>query len=306
MVFFASLSKMLVILCGIGAGYLANRLKIMGGEVDQKFTKLILTITLPAMTVGAVATSEDLPDTRTLLGILLVAAVYYLLAFLAAAVLPPLLGGTAEQKGVWRFALCFSNVGFIGMPVATLFFGGGALIYAVILMLPFNLLSYSFGVRMLTGSAGAFSWKRMLLSPCVVASVIALALSLARIRPPALVGECLAFVGDITVPMSLLIIGSMLAGLPAGQVFASVRLWALTAIRLVGLPVALFLILRLLGTEQVVTQVAVIQMAMPVAANGTMLSLEYGGDTQCMAQATFLTTLLAMVTVPLLASSLLL
>ena len=49
-------------------------------------------------------------------------------------------------------------------------------------------------------------------------------------------------------------------------------------------------------------QVAVIQMAMPVAANGTMLCLEYGGDKHCMAQATFLTTLLAMVTVPLLAT----
>lgn len=306
MVFFMSLSKMLVILCGIGAGYLAHRLGIMGGETDQKFTKLILTITLPAMTVGAVASSEELPDTKTLLGILLVSAVYYALAFLSAAVIPPLLGGTAGQRGVWRFALCFANVGFIGIPVSTLFFGDRALIYAVILMLPFNLLSYSFGTRMLTGGGGDFSWKRLLLSPCVVASVIALALTLARIRPPALVGECLAFVGDITVPMSLLIIGSMLAGLPVGQVFTSARLWILTAIRLVGLPLALYLLLRLMGTEQIVLQVAVIQMAMPVAANGTMLSLEYGGDTQCMAQATFLTTLLALVTVPLLASMILL
>lgn len=305
MVFFMSLSKMLVILCGIAAGYLANRLGIMGGETDQKFSKLILTITLPAMTVGAVATSEELPDTRTLLSILLVAGIYYALAFLAAAVLPPLLGGTAGQKGVWRFALCFSNVGFIGIPVSTLFFGEEALIYAVILMLPFNLLSYGFGALMLTGGIRDFRWKQMV-SPCVVASLIALVLTLARIRPPALMGECLSFVGEITVPMSLLIIGSLLAGLPVGQVFASVRLWALTAIRLVGLPVALYLLLRLLGMEGLVMQVAVVQMAMPVAANGTMLSLEYGGDTRCMAQATFLTTLLAMVTVPLLASSLLL
>lgn len=305
MVFFDSLSKMIVILCGIGAGYLANRLGIMGGEIDQRFTKLILTITLPAMTVGAVATSHDLPDTATMLGILKVAAVFYPLAFLVAAVIPLLLGGPPEQRGVWRFAVCFSNVGFIGIPVSTLFFGEEALIYAVILMLPFNLLSYSFGMLMLTGGIGDFSWKR-LLSPCVVSSFLALVLTLARLRPPALVGECLEFVGDITVPMSLLIIGSLLAGLPMGQVFTSLQLWCLAAVRLLLLPVLLFLLLRLLNTEHIVLQVAVIQMAMPVAANGTMLCMEYGGDQHCMAQATFLTTLLAMVTVPLLASVLLL
>ncbi len=301
MVFFESLSKMVVILCGIGAGYLANKLGIMGGEMDQRVTKLILTITLPAMTIGAVATSQDLPDTATLLGILKVAAVFYGLAFLLAFLLPRLLGGTAAQKSVWRFAICFSNVGFIGIPVSVLFFGEEAMIYAVILMLPFNLLSYSFGTLMLTGGIRDFSWKRML-SPCVVASFLALVLTLARVRPPALVGECLAFVGDITVPMSLLIIGSLLAGLPVGQVFASGRLWGLAAIRLLVLPLLLWGLLRVLGAEELVMQVAVIQMAMPVAANGTMLCLEYGGDKHCMAQATFLTTLLAMVTVPLLAT----
>lgn len=305
MVFLNSLSKMLVILCGIGTGYLANRLGILGGEVDRRITKLILTITLPAMSVGAVASSQDLPDTSTLLGILKVSAVFYALAFLTAAAVPYLLGGTPEQRGVWRFAVSFANVGFIGIPVCTLFFGEEALIYAVILMLPFNVLSYSFGTLMLTGGIRNFQLKR-LFTPCVTASLLALVLTLARVRPPAVVGDCLNFVGDITTPMSLLIIGSLLAGLPMGQVFASPRLWGLSALRLAALPVALFLILKGLGTETLVAQVAVTQMAMPVAANGTMLCLEYGGDQDCMAQATFLTTLLSMVTVPVLVSALLL
>lgn len=305
MVILSSLSKMLVILCGIGAGYLANRLKILGGEVDRRMTKLILTITLPAMTLGAVSTSQDLPEPAALLGILKVAALYYGLAFLTAALAPWVLGGTPGQRGVWRFAVTFSNVGFMGIPVCTLFFGEASLIYAVILMLPFNVLSYSLGTLMLTGGLKDFSLRR-LLSPCVLASLLALALTLGRVRPPAVVGECLAFVGDITTPMSLLIIGSLLAGQSIGQVFASPRLWGLAAIRLAALPVGLFAILRALGTDPLAVQVAVTQMAMPVAANGTMLCLEYGGDQDTMAQATFLTTLLSMVTVPVLASALLL
>ena len=98
----------------------------------------------------------------------------------------------------------------------------------------------------------------------------------------------LDFVGDITVPLSLLVVGSLLAGMSAGQVLRSPKLWLLTAIRLLLLPVALCLVLRALGIDSLVLGIAVTQMAMPVAVNGTLLSMEYGGDTECMAQITFL------------------
>ena len=65
---------------------------------------------MPAMTLGAVATSEELPDLATLAGLLEAAAAFYIIGFALAALLPRLLGGTAEQKSVWRFALCFSDV----------------------------------------------------------------------------------------------------------------------------------------------------------------------------------------------------
>ena len=93
-------------------------------------------------------------------------------------------------------------------------------------------------------------------------------------------GEMLDFVGDITVPLSLLVVGSLLAGMSAGQVLRSPKLWLLTAIRLLLLPVALCLVLRALGIDSLVLGIAVTQMAMPVAVNGTLLSMEYGGDTE--------------------------
>ena len=225
--------------------------------------------------------------------------VFYLLEAVFVLAVPRFLPGTPAQRGVWKYALAFPNVGFIGYPVAVALFGDGALFYAAILALPFNLLSYSLGPLLLVGAA-RFRWKQ-LFTPCIVASVLGLVLALTRLRPPSLVGEMLDFVGDITVPLSLLVVGSLLAGMSAGQVFRSPKLWALTAIRLLALPVALCLILRAMGIDSMVLGIAVTQMAMPVAVNGTLLSMEYGGDTECMAQITFLTTAASILTIPIVA-----
>ena len=58
--------EMLVILFAIAAGYGAHRLGYLGGEIDQKISKLLLNITMPAMIVAAVITGEELPVVRAL------------------------------------------------------------------------------------------------------------------------------------------------------------------------------------------------------------------------------------------------
>ena len=298
--FFDVLAEMLVILFAIAAGYAANHLGYLGGETDQKLSKLILNITMPAMIVAAVITGEELPEISVILSILEVGVVFYVLEFAFVLTVPKLLPGTAGQKGVYRYTLAFPNVGFIGYPVAVALYGDGALFYAAILALPFNLLSYSLGPLMLAG-AGRFRW-RQLLSPCIVASVLGLVLALTRLRPPAMVGEMLDFVGSITVPLSLLVVGSLLAHMSPGKVLRSPKLWVLSVLRLLVMPALLCLVLRGMHIEAMVLGIAVSQMGMPVAVNGTLLSMEYGGDTEAMAQVTFMTTVLSIVTIPLAVS----
>ena len=301
MSYFAVLNEMLVILVGIALGYLARRLGYVGGGTDQKLSRIILNITMPCLIVASVANRDTLPGAEEILSVLKVAVVFYGIELLVAAVAPRLLGGTERQRGVWRYAVMFPNMGFIGYPVTVAIFGPEALFYAVILTLPFNLLSFSLGPLMLAGRA-KFRWQQ-LTSPCIIASVIALVVALGHIRLPAIVGECAGFVGNLTTPLSLLVVGSLLAGLTVGKVFASPRLWALTAVRLLVLPALLWLLLGWMNVEPpMVAGIAVILMAMPTAVNGSMLSMEYGGDTECMAQITFLTTLVSIITIPVVSA----
>lgn len=295
--------QMLVILFAISCGYAAHYLGLLGGELDQRLCRLLLSLVLPSMIIASVITGDDLPGLAELLSILGVAAIFYGMAFLLAFLLPRFLGGTPGQQGVWRYALAFPNIAFIGYPVVVKLFGPAALFYAVVMTMPFNLMSFSFGPLMLTGTR-RFSLKKML-SPCVVASIIALALALARIRPPALVGECLDFIGDIGIPFSLMVVGSLLADLPLKQILGTPRIWCLTCLRLLVMPAMLALILRPLNLEPILSGVAIMQMGMPIAATGSMLCMENGGDTACMAQSILVTTAASIFTIPLIAALLL-
>lgn len=292
-------SKMIVILVAMVVGYGTNRLGYLTGETNGKLCKLILNVTLPAMILSTVLTGDTLPEFSEIMSVLQVTAIFYIMEAILMLIVPKLLGGTAGQKGVWRFSLAFPNVGFVGYPVNVALFGPEALFYAVIVALPFNVLSFTTGPLMLVGPKKV-QWKK-LISPCAISAVLGLVIALTRIRLPAIIGECTKFVGDITVPLSLILMGSLLAGLPVRRVFGSPRLWIMSALRLLVMPALLFLILRNFNLPELVLGVAVMQMSMPVAVNGTMLSMEHGGDTECIAQVTFLTTLLSILTIPVVA-----
>lgn len=299
--FFAILQRMLIILFAIAAGFGCHKAGILDGETNQKLSKLLLNLTMPCMILAAVINGESLPEASVVLGMFRISVVFYGLELLFVLFLPRLLPGTPGQKGVWRFALAFPNVGFIGYPVAVALFGQEALFYAVLLVLPFNLLSFTLGPLLLTG-AKQFSLRKMF-SPTVIASLVSLAMALGNLRPPAFCGELLAFLGDITVPLSLVFTGSVLAGLE--HMAPSPKLLLLSAVRLLVLPAILCPILRLMGVEGMILGIAVTQMAMPAAVNGSLLCMEHGGDAESMAQLTLITTLASIVTIPVIAAVLL-
>ena len=296
---FVTFGKMVMIMVTVALGFLANKKGFFNEEINRKMTKVVLNITLPAMMLGSVLTGDALPPITTTLSVLKVAVVFYGMEGILTLILPRLLGGTPKQKGVWRHALMFPNLVFIGYPVIEALFGTNALFYGTILCLPYNILNYSLGPVMLGGDS-RFNLKDMM-TPTMIASIVSLIFALCGVRLPALVGETCSFVGSITSPFSLLILGSVLAGMKAGDVFGNKKLWAFSVLRLLVLPALLLLILQRMTLDPVVMGVAVIGMAMPVAVNGVMLCMEYDGDVDMMAQAIFLTTIVSMVTIPVVA-----
>lgn len=298
--------QMAVLFFCIIAGYLANRCRLMDGDLNRRLSALVLNVTAPAMILASVMTGEELPGWGEVGSILAVSLVSYTLAFLLSAVVPKLLRAPAEQAGAYRFMTVFGNVGFIGFPVVAAVFGNGAVFYASIFNLPFNLLVYTVGVLFLSGGTEPvrLDWK-LFVSPCVLASLATLVIALGHIRFPSLVGQAVDLLGQVTTPAALLIIGSSLAQLPLKTVTGTPRVWAMAVLRLIAIPLLVFFLLRPFVQNKLILGIALVMAGMPVASNCTMLCLQYGGDQELASQGTFVTTLCSMVTIPLLASVLL-
>ena len=118
---------------------------------------------------------------------------------------------------------------------------------------------------------------------------------------PVPVGEWFHLLGDLTTPCALLIIGSSLSHIPVRDMFGNRFVYSMTLLRLIVLPLAVGAVLALMGINPFVSDVAVVLSAMPVATNGIMLCLQYGKDERVMTQGLFFTTLMSVVTIPLVA-----
>ena len=299
MSFFDTLEQMVVIFFAVAVGFAARKMKVLSEETTRYLTNLVLTFLMPCKILASVTNGTELPSVGIILEVLKMSLVFYGTGAVFLLIVPRLLGGTDKQKGVWCYVMMFPNTAFVGYPVIETMYGAGAVFYAVLLNLPFNLLNYSMAPLLLAGQR-RFSLKQSF-SPCVIASFVSLIIALVGLQAPALVGNTVSFVGESAMPMSLVVLGSVLANTSIRGALTSPRIWILSLIRLLVLPVVMLLVMRPLHMDSLVMGVGVLEGGMPSAISGTMLSLQYGGDVDCITQVILLSTLLSMVTIPLVA-----
>jgi len=305
--------KMVELFLIIIIGYVMCKCGGFGREARQQVTRLVMNVALPGLTLSAVLNQENLPGRAQILSLFGVAFSSYLVLIVCAYVVPKMMRVKKTEEGLYRFMVAFANVGFIGYPVTQAIFGDKVLFYTCVFNLPFNFLAFSIGVIFIQksavlsggqekeGTGNAITYKTFL-TPCLISSILAIILALGGWKAPSIIGETCATVGNITTPAALLVIGSSLADMPTREMFNNGRVYLLALFRLFLVPLAVFLIYRNFVTDPLLLGVCVILCAMPVATNGTMLCLQYNADEKLMSQGTFITTLLSLVTIPVLAT----
>lgn len=294
------LQVMITLFAVVIMGYVLRRLGYMGGEFDKKLSALIMDVCCPLLILSSVM-GDQLPDAGLILPLLGVGfATYFVLCVLAFTV-PRLMSKDPLEQGTIGFAMMFGNVGFIGYPIVASIFGHQAIFYAALLNMPNTFSIFTAGIMLVNGnrSWGSFNW-RLLVSPMMLSAYIATIIVAFGIHVPHVIGQPVSIMGNITVPGSLLVIGSSLYGVSFGNMLRDAKVYITTLFRLFVAPLLLYGLFRLCGVSELVNEVNTVVIAMPVAALGTMLCMRYNRDSRLMTELTFVSTVLSVVTIPLL------
>ena len=307
---------MLTLFAIVVVGYIAGKWGYMGGTFDKKLSKVVIDITCPALILSSAMTGE-LPDRRYILPLLGISVLTYVLLTGVALLLPRFLTKKKDDEGVIGFAIMFGNVGFMGYPIVASIFGHEAVFYAAVLNVVNTFTVFTIGTMLVVGKnqestveEKEMSRKKMLRkvlysTPMLSAYLTMLIVALEIKDIPEFISQPLTMIGNITVPAALLIIGSSMSQLPLRALLGNGTIYATTLMRLAILPVGIHYLMTLLGFSSFVVGINTVVIAMPVATYGTILCLRHGKDTTLITEVTFITTLLAMISIPLLVTFLL-
>ena len=300
------LSNLIGLFLLIGVGFFAVRTGILPAEASKPLTALLMKITVPATIVSSMLRPLDMGFLKMGASMLLVGMVILPLFSVVSLGLSRLFRVADGRRGMWCFCATFCNSGFMGFPVALALFGEEGLALTVILSIPFNLMMYSIGAKMVCmdlprdGSAQAISWGKVIFSVINLSLVVGLFFYFTQIQLPQAVRGPLDYLAGVTTPLSMMITGMNLSQGKAGDIFRDRDILTAAGTRLLILPVLAWALMRLVpGLSSLVLGAALLNFSMPSPAAAALLGEQYGGDTQTAVRAVFVSSLLCIVTIPL-------
>ena len=290
-------AKMAMLVLIMLLGYLCARIGITGPEFNQRVTPLMVKVLLPATILNSVLSVPDFSG-RELLDYILVMTVMVALQMLPAWFLPRLMRTRSEDVGATRLVTAFGNVGFVGLPVVAAIFGDEMVFFASLCNIPFNLALYSCSAAQLSPDGGRVRWQDVLNAP-VIATLLSVVLLLSRVHVPGVLADTISSVSGVTIPLSMLVIGTSLGGISVRSVLTDWRVYVVSAVRLLVCPLLTWLVLRPFAAGALLG-IPVLMAACPSAMLVTALCLQYGRSDAFASKCIFLSVVLSAVTIPLL------
>lgn len=294
-VFSRMLSTQALMLIYILLGAIGSKTGLIRKEGRPTLINLLIDITLPCMILHSFERQVSKAELIIAGQALLISAACCLAAYGLSRIIWR--KQSPARRAVLEFGTVFSNAGNAGLPVVALVFGDTGVFYTSFFLIPIRVLMWTLGLSLFVPGKGKGKWRALALNPSLLVVIVGLGMMLIPFHLPQVVSTAIANVGDMTGPLSMMLIGASLAEMKAKDALDG-GAWALAVVRLAAMPLLCFFTLRLLGTDTLLTCVAATLLAMPAAANTAILAEKYGRDHAFAAKCVFVTTLLSLITAP--------
>ena len=295
--FLRMLNAQMILLFYLAVGMYCVKVGLIDRDSKEKLVDIILRITLPCMIFNSFnkpLTPEVMKQTAL---ILVVAVSISILSFFLGKVIYNKY--PQKKKSILQYCTLVNNSGFLGMPMVSAVYGSEGLFAASIFIIPNRIFMWTAGLAMFTTADFRTKCKNILLNPCIVTVFLGIARRITGFPVPEFLDTAIANTGAVTTPLSMMVIGTMLIGVPWKKLLEP-SIFRLAFVRLIALPLVALYILNLIDAQPLLAGVSLILTGMPAGSTSALLAAKYGADEDYASRCIVTTTIMSLATIPVL------
>lgn len=304
MVVFQTMLKLFLLLV---LGFVLFKCHIFDEYTNKKISALIVNVASPMLIISSIAGVEG--NNKSIVFIMIGAGILMYIGFIIfGKIINRLFPFPKKDWPVYECMMVFANTGFMGYPVLLDVFGQEAVFYASLIHMAFNFFVYTYAIMCLTkGDDSEFKLNfKQLLTPGIILIFVGIFIYLFDIQLPSVLMDTINSVGSLTAPLSMMMIGSSLAVYPIKDSFTDWRSYLFACVRLLIIPFVTMFICRLIHIDPYYANITIITNAMPVGSMVLMLATQYNANVKIVTRNIVVSTLLSVITIPIVVATMLL
>ncbi|KZE40316.1 auxin efflux carrier [Bhargavaea cecembensis] len=285
-------------------GFIVRKMNILSNHANSVITQLMLYVTLPALILYSLNTTFSIELLVDFTWLVSMSVFVMTVSIIAGAWLRKRAALPDGQKSVYESLIVFGNQGFIGFAVIYMLMAEQGVVYLTLFNLFYLVLIWSYGIYLFTRHDVSVSWRVLFLNPGILATLVGLAMLFLPFSWPGMLLRTFEDIGTMTVPLSMILIGSLLADTSMNDFryySRNVYLWTASSMKLLVLPMTLLIFLLFRVPEHLLL-IAVLTAGMPSATTTTLYAQKFGADAVFASYGVIYSTILCMFTIPLLYS----
>lgn len=300
--FYARLGTIALILI---LGFCLGKWKLISTGTNRELTNLLLTVFMPASLFMAFPAEYN----QESLNLFFSGLASGIIVMLTLIILSRIIFNKWWFKGGLRFesqfGLIFNNATFLGYPIVASTFGSSGVIAYCGFIIVFNVALFSYGIWLFEHKITTKLVKSIVMNPNIIAVLLGMLLFLSGFHLPGFVNDAIGFVGNATTPLSIICIGFMLSRADFRNIFKKWRLVVTALTQLIIGPLVTYFLLTALHFPIEVISVCTLIQALPTATSLGLFATKYGGNNIESSELVAISTLLSVITMPLMISILL-
>ncbi len=282
-------------------GFVCHKIGVYTEKASRMTTDLLFYIVAPAIIIRSFVGMDYNKDAlKGLLFALLGGIFFHVLGIVFAKLF--FNKGDKDTACIFKYASCYGNVGYMALPLAQAVLGDEGVFYCSVILVPFNILSFTHGVSVMQKKEekGGFNLKKLIINPGVIGVCLGLPLFLLQIKLPDVIYQPVSYLADLNTPLAMVMFGTYLASADWKTLFSDKRIFGSAALKIILMPLITISVLKLFGFGGTLLVACVLSASAPTASNTVMFAAKFDRDTALASKVTSFVSVLSILTMPVM------